>query len=137
MTDITLDPYLHTRINRFCEIGDTFAAQGEYPQAIEAYQYAWNLLPEPKIRWEAAIWILAAIGDAWFLHGDYIRARDNFQAALPCPGGSDNAFIPLRLGQALFELGDTAATAALQQAHNLGGEAVFADENPKYLAALH
>ena len=98
MTDIALDPHLHTRINRFCEIGDTFAAQGEYPQAIEAYQYAWNLLPEPKTRWEAATWILAAIGDAWFLHGDYIRARDNFQIALPCPGGSDNAFIHLRLG---------------------------------------
>ena len=137
MTDITLDPHLHTRINRFCEIGDTLAAQGEYPQAIEAYQYAWNLLPEPKTRWEAATWILAAVGDAWFLHGDYTCARDKFQAALPCPGGSDNAFIHLRLGQALFELGDTTATTALQQAHNLGGEAVFADEDPKYLAALH
>jgi len=137
MTNIALDPHLHIRINRFCEIGDTFAAQGEYPQAIEAYQYAWNLLPEPKTRWEAATWILAAVGDAWFLHGDYTCARDKFQAALSCPGGSDNAFIHLRLGQALLELGDTTATAALQQAHNLGGEAVFADEDPKYLAALH
>ena len=137
MTNIALDPHLHIRINRFCEIGDTFAAQGEYPQAIEAYQYAWNRRPEPKTRWEAATWILAAVGDAWFLHGDYTCARDKFQAALSCPGGSDNAFIHLRLGQALLELGDTTATAALQQAHNLGGEAVFADEDPKYLAALH
>ena len=52
-----LDPHLHTRINRFCEIGDTLAAEGKYNDAVAAYQYAWNLLPAPKENWEAATWI--------------------------------------------------------------------------------
>ena len=41
-----LDPHLHTRINRFCEIGDTLAAEGKYNDAVAAYQYAWNLPPK-------------------------------------------------------------------------------------------
>ena len=138
MTDINLDPHLHTRIRRFCEIGDTFAAEGKYPQAIEAYQYAWNLLPAPKTRWEAATWLLAAIGDAWFLHGDYARACAKFREVLPCPGAATNPFIRLRFGQTLFELGDTAAAAEeLQLARQLAGDGIFADEDPKYLAAIN
>lgn len=137
MTDIMLDPKLHARISRFCEIGDTFAAQGGYQQAIEAYQYAWNLLPEPKTRWEAATWLLSSIGDAWFLHGDFARARDKFREALPCPNAATNPFIHLRLGQALLDLGDTAAAVEeLQLARQLAGVSIFAGENPKYLAAL-
>ena len=64
MTPIELDPHLYTRINRFCEIGDTLAEEGKYNDAIASYQYAWDLLPDPKEQWEAATWILVAIGDA-------------------------------------------------------------------------
>ena len=52
-----LDPHLHTRINRFCEIGDALAEDGKYSDAVVSYQYAWNLLPDPKENWEAATWI--------------------------------------------------------------------------------
>ena len=84
MTDINLDPHLHTRIRRFCEIGDTFAAEGKYPQAIEAYQYAWNLLPAPKTRWEAATWLLAAIGDGFCT------------ATTPVPAPNSARYCPVR-----------------------------------------
>jgi hypothetical protein len=49
-----LDSHLHTRISRFCEIGDTLAEDGKYSDAVVSYQYAWNLLPDPKENWEAA-----------------------------------------------------------------------------------
>ena len=52
-----LDSHLHTRISRFCEIGDTLAEDGKYSDAVVSYQYAWNLLPDPKENWEAATWI--------------------------------------------------------------------------------
>jgi hypothetical protein len=52
-----LAPHLHTRINRFCEIGDALAEDGKYSDAVVSYQYAWNLLPDPKENWEAATWI--------------------------------------------------------------------------------
>ena len=38
MTPIELDPHLYTRINRFCEIGDTLAEEGKYNDAIASYQ---------------------------------------------------------------------------------------------------
>ena len=57
MTHTELDPHLHTRINRFCEIGDALAEDGKYSDAVVSYQYAWNLLPDPKEHWEAATWI--------------------------------------------------------------------------------
>ena len=132
-----LDSHLHIRISRFCEIGDTFAAQGEYPQAIEAYQYAWNLLPDPKENWKAATWIQVAIGDAHFLHGNYASALTALQHAMRCPDAIGNPFIHLRLGQTQFELGNKDRAAdELMRAYMGAGAEIFAEEAPKYLEFL-
>jgi hypothetical protein len=64
---------------------------------------AWDLLPEPKTEWEAATWILAAVGDANFLGADYVAGRDNLATAMHCPGAIGNPFMHLRLGQCQFE----------------------------------
>lgn len=134
-----LDPLLHQRITRFCEMGDDFAANGQYLQAIDAYRAARQLLPEPQAQWQAATWIAAAIADAHFLAGHFKAAHDVLREALTAgfPGAADNAFIRLRLGQAAFELGDeTLAREALQHARQYGSDAVFDGEDAKYLAWL-
>src|SRR5262245_65567329 len=71
---------VHDRIEALCKKGDALAEREKYPAALEQYWAAWDLLPEPKTDWEAATWILGAIGDANFLGGDFCcRTRQSQQ----------------------------------------------------------
>jgi len=76
----------------------------------------------------------AAIGDANFLSGDYQAGRDNLTTAIHCPDAIGNPFFHLRLGQCQYELGNQDRAAdELARAFLLEGEALFAEEDPKYL----
>ena len=127
---------VHERIQAFCGKGDALAAKGNYAAALNEYWAAWDLLPEPQTEWEAATWILAAIGDANFLGHDYAAARDNLSTAMHCPDAIGNPFLHFRLGQSEFELGNLDRAAdELTRAYMGGGEDIFEDAE-KYLAFL-
>ncbi|WEK07294.1 MAG: tetratricopeptide repeat protein [Candidatus Pseudomonas colombiensis] len=98
---------------------------------------AWELIPQPKENWEAATWVLAAIADALYLSGDLAAARDTLEHAMHCPDALGNPFLHLRLGQVLFDSGapDQAADQ-LMRAYMGAGAAIFAEEDPRYLAFL-
>ena len=124
-------------ILRLSAEGDELADSEEYPLALERYCKAWDLLPEPKIEWEAAMWLLAAIGDANFLNGDSVAARDNFERSMHCPDAIGNPFLHLRLGQCQFELGNIDRAAdELARAYMGAGDEIFETEDPKYFAFL-
>jgi hypothetical protein len=128
---------VHTEIQRLCAEGDKQAGLRQFPEAIGSYWAAWDLLPEPKTEWDAATWILAAVGDANFLGGDFEAGRDNLSNAMRCPGAIGNPFLHLRLGQCQFELGalDRAADELIRAYMGASTE-VFKSEDPKYLAFL-
>ena len=132
-----LSEAIHAEIKRLCAAGDTQAAQGQFAQALKPYWAAWDLLPEPKFEWEAATWILGAIGDANFLAGDFVAGRDNLGSAMHCPGAIGNPFLHLRLGQCQFELGalDRAADE-LMRAYMGAGPDIFKDQDAKYVRFL-
>lgn len=126
----------HERIQDLCKQGDVLADADQYPAALQLYWAAWDLLPEPQTDWEAAIWILAAIGDANFLGGDYAAGRDNLSLAMHCPDAVGNPFLHLRLGQCQFELGDLDRAAdELTRAYMGAGAEIFERED-KYFAFL-
>jgi hypothetical protein len=77
-----LSDAVHKRIQALCAEGDALAKGAKYSAALQKYWAAWDLLPEPQTDWEAATWILAAIGDANFLGGDFVAGRDNLSMAL-------------------------------------------------------
>lgn len=131
-----LDGEVYARVQDFCRHGDALAECGDYSNALAQYWTAWDLLPEPKTDWEAATWILAAIGDANFLGGDFTAGRDNLSQAMHCPAAIGNPFLHLRLGQCQFELGhlDRAADE-LTRAYMAAGVDIFAREE-KYLSFL-
>jgi tetratricopeptide (TPR) repeat protein len=132
-----LDPTLLSEIQMHCSAGDTLAMRGRYSAAMLEYNQAWELIPEPKDRWEAATWILAAIGDCSFTCGNYARAREALLQAVACPGGLANPFLHLRLGQVSFEKGELDSAAdELMRAYMGDGAKVFANEDPKYLTFL-
>jgi hypothetical protein len=127
----------HSEIQRLSAEGDALANEREYSEAIPVYWQGWDLLPEPKIEWEAATWLLAAIGDANFLGRDYTAGKDNLTTAMRCPNAIGNPFLHLRLGQCQFELGvlDRAADELMRGYMGAGTE-IFKDQDPKYLRFL-
>ena len=132
-----LSEAIHFEIQRLSAEGDALASVRKYSEAIPVYWKAWDLLPEPKTEWEAATWLLAAIGDANFLGQDYTAGKDNLTTAMHCPGAIGNPFLHLRLGQCQLELGvlDRAADE-LMRAYMGAGTDIFKDQDPKYLRFL-
>lgn len=127
---------VHERIQGLCRGGDAFAEQGDFPAALQQYWAAWDLLPEPQTEWEAATWILGAIGDANFLGEDYLAGKDNLSLAMHCPGAIGNPFLHLRLGQCQFGLGNIERAAdELTRAYMGGGSDIFKGAD-KYFAFL-
>jgi len=124
----------HGDIEALCAKGDQYAESGDFNGALKQYWQAWDLLPEPKTDYEAATWILAAVGDANFLAGDFEAGRDNLSNAMHYPDAIGNPFLHLRLGQCQFELGNMRRAAdELGRAFLLGGTGLFDKEDPKYL----
>jgi tetratricopeptide (TPR) repeat protein len=132
-----LDDSIHDDITDLCEQGDAFAADGDYRGALPLYHQAWELLPEPKEDWDAATWLLSAIGDAHFGLGEFQEVIAALQTALQCPDGLGNPFIHLRLGEALFEIGNQdRAGDELTRAYMAAGREIFGEEDPKYFTFL-
>ncbi|MFN3648396.1 MAG: tetratricopeptide repeat protein [Armatimonadota bacterium] len=126
---------IHAEIERLSERGNAEMDEERFSEAYGLFAQAWQLLPEPKLEWEAAVWLQASLGDATFFLERYADALYHMDQAL-LGEALDNPFIHLRRGQALFELGDrTRALDALMRAWMLDPE-IFEDEDPKYLRAL-
>lgn len=124
---------MHDEIDELCDLGVDLAEAGSFARALEAYEAAWALLAEPAHEQEGSAWILGNIGYTRFLQGDYAAGRDDLARAMTLPGGDGNAFLHLRLGQCLFELGDLhRAGEQFRLALAIEAEAVFVDEDPKY-----
>jgi hypothetical protein len=126
---------LHQQIDALCAKGDDFANNDHFSQALAEYAKAWELLPEPKQECDAALWILAAIGDAHFRSGNWEGCRTALmEAAKSCDGAIENPFMRLRLGQSLFEVGNLGEAANwMGMAFVMEGKKLFVNEDPKYL----
>jgi tetratricopeptide (TPR) repeat protein len=132
-----LDDDLYAEILRFCALGDGLSETGLYREAIERYNDAWHLVPEPKTHWNASTWVLAAIADSSFLGGFIDLAREVLDDAMHCPGAIGNPFLHLRRGEVLYEQGELDAAAdELIRAYMSEGAEIFEDEDPKYLRFL-
>jgi tetratricopeptide (TPR) repeat protein len=112
--------------------GDTFLNSGNFARALELYQQAASLIPEPKGDYEISLPVLTAIGEALFYSGRYSDALSVFRRAAKSPGGIENPLVHLRLGQAYYELGDfDSAGDELTRAYMLTGEDIFQGEDEK------
>jgi hypothetical protein len=124
---------LHEAVDRHAEEGNQLMDKGDYVGAETVFRRGLALLPEPKSHWEATLWFLAGIGDAQWSRGDHEGGRDTWRDAL-LNGGVGNAFVHLRRGQTLYELGLMKESAnELLRALLLGGEELLANEDPKFL----
>ncbi len=128
---------IYEEIENLCEIGEQFLGGAKYQQALEHYRAALKLVPEPVEEHDATLWIQAAIGDCYFLMGQYRESANASLISLSFPKALENPFIHLRLGQSFFEIGETEKAAdSLARAYLLEGAQIFKDEDPKYFEFL-
>lgn len=128
-----LDDATHAQIRSICDHGNALAEAGDLDRALVTYRQALDLVPTPVHEWEAATWILTALGDVLFQQGRYEEARDSLKEAMRCPGAIGNPFIHLRLGQAHFHLKEyERAKDELARAYMGGGDEIFEGEDTKY-----
>lgn len=130
---MSMDDKSYQIIQELCEQGDELVDEEQYDAAIEKYNKALSLIPEPKYYYEAATWVYTAIGDALFWQNSYKQALKMFQEALKCPDGIGNPFILLRIGECFFETGSfDNAKNYLLQAYMVEGEEIFENDDDKY-----
>ena len=130
---IMLDKTLSQQIRQLCQQGYERYDQGDYKAALRAFYRAWTQLPKPQTDYLEAGWVLAALGDTYFIKGDYPLGEEALRSALHCPDTNGNPFVHLRLGQCLYELDQQ--TQAKQQfclALHHGGESLLSKTEQKY-----
>lgn len=134
---LELDKKTHEAIKTLCAEGDALAGRGGYREAIDLYNNAYKLIPDPKNEFEATTWVLTALGDSCFLGGWYTSGQEAFEYAVSCPGGLGNPFIHLRLGQCEYERGNNERAAdELARAYMGAGSEIFETEDQKYFQFL-
>jgi len=93
MPDHFLNAEIHDQIKNLCAKGDESAKQRQFKSAFAFYRDALHLIPEPTQKWEATTWILAAIGDLYYLDAKFEKSLVAFNDAVGCAGGLGNPFI--------------------------------------------
>lgn len=113
--------------------GDSLVNEGKFGEAVNRYNEALKLLPDSIYDWDAATWLYTALGDVYYMKKEYQDAINNLIEARKCPGGIENPFIILRLGESYFELGYLEkAKEFLLQAYMIEGTDIFNEEPEKY-----
>jgi tetratricopeptide (TPR) repeat protein len=121
------------KVHALFEAGERLIDREKPDKALEKFESALALLPAPIEAWEEFTMITAAIGDVYAAKEMWERASEAFRHAVMGPGGVENPFLHLRLGQCALALGqhDTALEELLQ-AFMLEGEAIFDDDPESY-----
>ncbi len=128
-----LDNKLFAKIQTFNQSGEEFISSGQFHKAIKEYQKAWNILPEPKQLWDAALWIKVAQTELYMELNDYTAGKQKLLDAILCSGAVNNPLVHFLLGICSFELGEKQfAREELQIAYDLEGESIFQDGDEKY-----
>jgi tetratricopeptide (TPR) repeat protein len=117
--------------------GNMLLESGRAQTAIAKWLAALELLPEPRRKWETAMWLHASIGDAQRQQGDIESALISFQEAAASGNGYANGFVQLGIGMCLYDLGrGEDSTDPLLRAFMMEGKDLFEETNPKYLDHL-
>ncbi|GAA2183137.1 hypothetical protein GCM10009785_25430 [Brooklawnia cerclae] len=123
-------------LEKLADEGDQQQAAGNLDDAIATWRQAIDMLDDTPTDHPMAMWFYASIGDALTEARRWDEADQALNQALAA-GGTGNAFVWLRKGQALAELGNQkAALDALTSAYMLDGDEIFDDEDPKYRQLL-
>ncbi len=124
-------------VRALCNDGEHLMTAGQFREAFDKFVAAFDLLPEPRTQWNAAGWILVALGENAIRAGSFQAAAGPLVDAMWAPGTIGNPWVHLRLGQVRYELGELDAAAdELTRAYMGGGREIFEGLDEKYFALL-
>ncbi|MGX8773890.1 MAG: tetratricopeptide repeat protein [Bacillota bacterium] len=125
-------------IDEIAEEGNSLCDQERYEEAIEVYKQGLQSLPEPLNAQSEAAWFQAAIGDTYYMMGQYDKAYKHLFEAVSNISGeyATNPFILMRLGESAYELNKDDYKEFLLKAYMLEGEIIFREEPEKYFKAI-
>lgn len=127
----------HPEAVRLIEQADARAQRGDYAPALDTYLEALDLVPAPYTALPECTRLLGSIGETLFRLGHHEQARAALSDTMHCPGAIGTPGLHLRLGQALFELGNLErANDELARAYLAGGREIFEGEDAKYFEHL-
>ncbi len=133
----TLPPDTFAQVRALGEEGERLMTAGDFRGAFDKFVAAFGLLPDPKEQWNAAGWLLLALGENSIRAGNFEAAETPLADAFWCPGLIGNPWAHLRRGQVAFERRDLHRAAdELARAYMGGGRSVFEDQDPKYFALV-
>ncbi|CDZ32529.1 Hypothetical protein NGAL_HAMBI1145_13000 [Neorhizobium galegae bv. officinalis] len=128
---------IHDRVTDLSEQGNDMLDAGNADGAIAVWRSALTLLPEPRQKWDATMWLYASIGDAQQQKGETEEALSSFHQAAASADGYANGFVQLGIGTCLYDLGRLEeSTDPLLRAYMAEGEEIFEDSEPRYLDYL-
>ncbi|MGG7670810.1 hypothetical protein ACQ4OC_19575 [Yersinia sp. J1] len=105
-----------------------------YEGALDEYNKAWGLLPEPKLEWEIAGWIAACIYSAYFDMAAFPKAKEWAEVALQTRGSDIDTAPLIDLGMVCYELEQyDESYKYFDDAYNYGKARAFKERPKKYL----
>jgi tetratricopeptide (TPR) repeat protein len=135
--EMELDLKLYEKIKEYSAAGEELFYDGRFSEALVEYNTAFDLIPEPKNRWEASVWLIAAMGDCHFWLKDFGTSLEYFRKLMVEYEEYANPFTRLRYGECLYETGnEQLAKEHLLAAYSMEGEELFEDCDKKYLSII-
>lgn len=102
--------------------------------AIECFQNALNLIPEPREEFSSTTWLYAGLGDVYFIQDEYDTSLEYFMRAYNENEDYSNPYVLYMMGKCYYELDNVIkAKEFLKQAYMLVGEDIFQGDNQKYI----
>ncbi len=124
---------IEASLDELCNEGETYLDGGAFNLAYDRFNKALKLVPDPKKEHETTTWILGQLAEVYHQLQDFNAVRKALVFAMDCPGGAENPFLQLRLGQAFYELGELEdARTHLQIALDRESKKIFGFDDPKY-----
>jgi tetratricopeptide (TPR) repeat protein len=132
-----LEPNAYDRIKEYSDKGETLFYEGRFSEALREYNKAFDVIPEPKQRWEASVWLIVAMGDCYFWLKEFDVALEYFRKLMAEYEEYGNPFTRLRYGECLYETGnEELAKEHLLAAYSMEGRELFEECDAKYLRTI-
>lgn len=127
-------------IQDLADQGNLALDQGRFEEAISLWRQALGLLPPPAHKWQAAFWLYASIGQAYYQLQRYDEAMIALKQASQCPEGHENPYPYYMIGKCCWQVGHERAAEFLLKAYELDAEGIFtvdAVDGPECLQFLY
>ena len=135
----TLPRELREKLITLGEEIHTLTEAGRFDEAERLCRSGSELIPEPRDAYIDSAWYLSALGDIYFMRGQFLPAREHCEKARVIleKSGESDPFIMLRLGEIAVETGDEAAALRyLLDAYKTEGAEIFDGRDGKYFDFL-